>query len=172
MEHAKVNGVELEYEVVGSGEAMLLIHGAHLADALQPLVAEPALERFQRIRYHRRGLGGSTYQVDAGPTSVAVQAEDAAGKDGIALAFEHEDGADDAEDRAGGADGRHRRTVGLSLAHGGGQARPARDRSDHRRPRGRRLRRRRARGLQPRADPPPPALSDHLRSGGPRRPSG
>ncbi|HET7517227.1 MAG TPA: hypothetical protein VFN05_05960 [Actinomycetes bacterium] len=25
MEHAKVNGVELEYEVVGSGEAMLLI---------------------------------------------------------------------------------------------------------------------------------------------------
>jgi pimeloyl-ACP methyl ester carboxylesterase len=79
MEHAKVNGVELEYEVVGSGEAMLLIHGAHLADALQPLVAEPALERFQRIRYHRRGLGGSTYPVDAGPTSVAVQAEDAAG---------------------------------------------------------------------------------------------
>jgi pimeloyl-ACP methyl ester carboxylesterase len=79
MEHAKVNGVELEYEVVGSGEAMLLIHGAHLADALQPLVAEPALERFQRIRYHRRGFGGSTYPVDAGPTSVAVQAEDAAG---------------------------------------------------------------------------------------------
>jgi pimeloyl-ACP methyl ester carboxylesterase len=79
MEHAKVNGVELEYEVVGSGEAVLLIHGAHIADALQPLVAEPALERFQRIRYHRRGLGGSTYPVDAGPTSVPVQAEDAVG---------------------------------------------------------------------------------------------
>ena len=79
MEHAKVNGVELEYEVVGSGEPMLLIHGAHIADALQPLVAEPALERFQRIRYHRRGLGGSTYPVDAGPTSVAVQAKDAVG---------------------------------------------------------------------------------------------
>ena len=79
MEHAKVNGVELEYEVVGSGEPMLLIHGAHIADALQPLVAEPALERFQHIRYHRRGLGGSTYPVDAGPTSVAVQAKDAVG---------------------------------------------------------------------------------------------
>jgi pimeloyl-ACP methyl ester carboxylesterase len=79
MEHAKVNGVELQYEVVGSGEPMLLIHGAHLADALQPLVAEPALERFQRIRYHRRGLGGSTYPDDAGPTSVAEQAEDAVG---------------------------------------------------------------------------------------------
>jgi pimeloyl-ACP methyl ester carboxylesterase len=58
---------------------MLLIHGAHIADALQPLVTEPALQRFQRIRYHRRGLGGSTYPVDAGPTSVAVQAEDAVG---------------------------------------------------------------------------------------------
>ena len=77
MEHAKVNGVELEYEVVGSGAPMLFIHGAHLADALQPLVMEPALERFQRIRYHRRGLGGSTRPVDAGPTSVAVQASDA-----------------------------------------------------------------------------------------------
>jgi pimeloyl-ACP methyl ester carboxylesterase len=78
MEHARVSGVELAYERVGgSGEAMLFIHGAHIADALQPLVAEPALERFQRIRYHRRGLGGSTRPVDAGPTSVAVQAEDA-----------------------------------------------------------------------------------------------
>jgi pimeloyl-ACP methyl ester carboxylesterase len=79
MEHAKVNGVDLAYEVVGSGEAVLLIHGAHIADALQPLVAEAALERFQRIRYHRRGLGGSTRPVQAGPTSVTVQAEDAAG---------------------------------------------------------------------------------------------
>jgi pimeloyl-ACP methyl ester carboxylesterase len=79
MEHARVNGIELAYEVVGSGEAVLLIHGAHLADALQPLVAEPALERLQRIRYHRRGLGGSTRPVEAGPTSVAVQAADAAG---------------------------------------------------------------------------------------------
>jgi pimeloyl-ACP methyl ester carboxylesterase len=75
MEHAKVNGVELVYEVVGSGEPMLPIHGAHIADAPQPLVAEPALERFQRIRYHRRGLGGSTRPVEAGPTSIAVQAE-------------------------------------------------------------------------------------------------
>ena len=63
----------------GRARPMLLIHGAHIADALRPLVAEPALERFQRIRYHRRGLGGSTYPVDAGPTSVPVQAEDAVG---------------------------------------------------------------------------------------------
>jgi pimeloyl-ACP methyl ester carboxylesterase len=79
MEHAKVNGVELVYEVVGSGEPMLLIHGAHMADALRPLVVEPALERYRRIRYHRRGVGGSTRPVQTGPTSVAVQAKDAAG---------------------------------------------------------------------------------------------
>jgi pimeloyl-ACP methyl ester carboxylesterase len=79
MEHAKVNGVELVYEIVGSGEPMLLIHGAYIADALQPLVTEPALERFQRIRYHRRGLGGSTRPVEAGPTTIAVQAQDGVG---------------------------------------------------------------------------------------------
>jgi pimeloyl-ACP methyl ester carboxylesterase len=79
MEHARVNGVELAYEVVGSGEAVLCIHGAHIADALQPLMAESALERFRRIRYHRRGLGGSTCPVEAAPTSVAEQAEDAVG---------------------------------------------------------------------------------------------
>jgi pimeloyl-ACP methyl ester carboxylesterase len=79
MERARVNDVELQHEVVGSGEPMLFIHGAHIADALRPLVTEPALERFQRIRYHRRGLGGSTRPVAAGPTSVAVQAQDAVG---------------------------------------------------------------------------------------------
>lgn len=79
MEHVKVNGIELAYEVMGSGEPMLLIHGAHIADALQPLVAEPALDRFQRIRYHRRGLGGSTRPAEPVPTSVAVQVEDAVG---------------------------------------------------------------------------------------------
>ena len=79
MDHAKVNAIELGYEVVGSGEPMLLIHGAHIADALQPLVAEPSLRRFRRIGYHRRGLGGSTRPVEPGPTSVAVQAEDAVG---------------------------------------------------------------------------------------------
>jgi pimeloyl-ACP methyl ester carboxylesterase len=79
MDHAKVNGIELQHEVVGSGEPMLLIHGAHIADALRPLMAEPALTHFRRIRYHRRGLGGSTRPVDVGPTSVAVQAQDAVG---------------------------------------------------------------------------------------------
>src|SRR5215207_3289430 len=55
MRHVKVNGVEVAYEVVGRGEPILFIHGAHIADAMRPLVADPALDRFQRIRYHRRG---------------------------------------------------------------------------------------------------------------------
>ena len=38
MRHVKVNGVEVAYEVVGRGEPILFIHGAHLADAMRPLV--------------------------------------------------------------------------------------------------------------------------------------
>jgi pimeloyl-ACP methyl ester carboxylesterase len=79
MDNAKVNGVELEYEVVGSGDPMLFIHGALIGDAFRPLLAEPALERFQRIRYHRRGVGGSTRPPETGPASLAVHAEDAIG---------------------------------------------------------------------------------------------
>jgi pimeloyl-ACP methyl ester carboxylesterase len=61
MERAKVNGVELEYEVTGSGEPVLLISPV-LADGFLPLVSEPALsERYQLIRYHKRGWLGSTH---------------------------------------------------------------------------------------------------------------
>jgi pimeloyl-ACP methyl ester carboxylesterase len=55
MENATVNGVQLEYEVRGGGEPMLLIHGASVAETFVPLMKEPALARFRLIRYHRRG---------------------------------------------------------------------------------------------------------------------
>jgi hypothetical protein len=42
MEIAKVNGVELEYEVVGWGEPVLLIDPV-VPDGILPLVTEPAL---------------------------------------------------------------------------------------------------------------------------------
>ncbi|MEY2434234.1 MAG: hypothetical protein QOC92_3959 [Acidimicrobiaceae bacterium] len=78
MERANVNGVELEYEVRGSGEPVLLIHGALIAAAMAPLLAEQALpDRDQLIRYHRRGVGGSTHT--PAPVRVADQAADAAG---------------------------------------------------------------------------------------------
>ena len=55
---------------------MLLISPV-LADGFVPLVAEPSLaERYQLIRYHKRGWVGSTHT--AGPVSVADHAADAA----------------------------------------------------------------------------------------------
>ena len=65
METATVNGVELEYEVTGSGEPVLLISPV-LADGFLPLVAEPALAGYQLIRYHKRGWVGSTHTPGAG----------------------------------------------------------------------------------------------------------
>ncbi|MEE8556588.1 MAG: alpha/beta hydrolase [Myxococcota bacterium] len=50
----------LEYEDRGDGEAVLLIHGALIADALLPLMREPALaDRYRLICYRRRGHAGS-----------------------------------------------------------------------------------------------------------------
>jgi pimeloyl-ACP methyl ester carboxylesterase len=76
MQRARVNGVELEYEVTGSGEPVLLISPV-LADGFLPLVPEPALDRYQLIRYHKRGWVGSTHTPP--PVSVADHAADAAG---------------------------------------------------------------------------------------------
>jgi pimeloyl-ACP methyl ester carboxylesterase len=76
MKRATVNGVELEYEVVGSGEPVLLISPV-LADGFLPLVTEPAVAgSHQLIRYHKRGWVGSTHT--PAPVSVAVHAADAA----------------------------------------------------------------------------------------------
>jgi pimeloyl-ACP methyl ester carboxylesterase len=75
VEIAKVNGVELEYEVVGSGEPVLLISPV-LADGFLPLLTEPALaDRYQLIRYHKRGWVGSTHTPP--PVSIADHAADA-----------------------------------------------------------------------------------------------
>ena len=42
MQRARVNRAELEFEVTGAGEPVLLIHGAFIAEAYAPLCAEPA----------------------------------------------------------------------------------------------------------------------------------
>ncbi len=76
MKIANVNGVELEYEVTGAGEPVLLVHPL-IADGFLPLVPEPALaDHYQLIRYHRRGWLGSTHTPP--PVSVADHAADAA----------------------------------------------------------------------------------------------
>src|SRR5687768_15870142 len=76
MEHARVNGVELEYEVVGSGEPVLLISPV-VADGFLPLVSERALARRYRLdTYHKRGWAGSTHTPV--PVSIADHAADVA----------------------------------------------------------------------------------------------
>jgi pimeloyl-ACP methyl ester carboxylesterase len=62
MNRAQIGGVALEYEVRGSGEPVVLIHGSFIADGLRPLLAEPSLtERYQLFLYHRRGFASSTH---------------------------------------------------------------------------------------------------------------
>lgn len=75
MERAVVDGIALEYEVAGTGEPVVLIHGALIADAFRPLLTEPALAgRYRLVLYRRRGYLGSGRI--AGSVSVARQAAD------------------------------------------------------------------------------------------------
>ena len=60
MRRANVRNTNLDYEAVGSGEPVLLIHGALVADGLRPLAEGDGLaERYRLIVYHRRGVAGS-----------------------------------------------------------------------------------------------------------------
>jgi len=75
MEQTVLDGLTLEYEVSGTGEVVALIHGALIADAFWPLLAEPSLTgRCRLIAYHRRGYAGSSGP--PGPVSVTQQAAD------------------------------------------------------------------------------------------------
>lgn len=74
MERVNIDGVDLEYEVAGSGETVVMIHGALIADSFQPLLTEPAMvDGYQLVNYHRRGYAGST---SSGMVSMERQAAD------------------------------------------------------------------------------------------------
>ena len=74
MESLELKGVELEVEVRGSGEPVLLIDML-IADCFVPLVAEPALaDGYQLIRYRKRGWVGSTHTPP--PVSIRDHAAD------------------------------------------------------------------------------------------------
>jgi pimeloyl-ACP methyl ester carboxylesterase len=76
MDRANVNGVQLECQVHGAGEPLLLIDML-IADCFVPLLPEPALARgYQLIRYHKRGWVGSTHTPP--PVSIGEHAADAA----------------------------------------------------------------------------------------------
>lgn len=76
MKRASVNGVQLEYEITGSGEPVLLISPV-LTDGFLPLLSERALaDRYRLIRYHKRGWAGSTHSPP--PVNIADHVVDAA----------------------------------------------------------------------------------------------
>jgi pimeloyl-ACP methyl ester carboxylesterase len=78
MDRAKLDGVELEYQVAGSGEPVLLIPPGPLADGFLPFLSDEALaDRYRLIQYHRRGQAGSSQATP--PVSYAEQAADASG---------------------------------------------------------------------------------------------
>jgi 3-oxoadipate enol-lactonase len=76
MNKARINGLELEYDVKGSGEPLLLISPV-LADGFAPLLTEHELaDRYRMVVYHKRGWVGSTRT--SGPVTVGDHAADAA----------------------------------------------------------------------------------------------
>jgi pimeloyl-ACP methyl ester carboxylesterase len=61
MRRVALHGAELEVEVRGTGEPVLLIQTALVADEFLPLANQPALgNHYQVIRYHRRGYAQSS----------------------------------------------------------------------------------------------------------------
>jgi pimeloyl-ACP methyl ester carboxylesterase len=73
MSRASLDGIELEYEVRGAGEPVVLVHAGVFARWYQPLLDEPALtSRYRVLTYHRIGYAGSSRL--SGPVSIAQQA--------------------------------------------------------------------------------------------------
>jgi pimeloyl-ACP methyl ester carboxylesterase len=75
LERVSLDGAELDYQVSGTGESVVFIHGAFIAGTFRPLLVEPSLAgHYRLILYHRRGYAGSSRA--SGPVSVAQQAAD------------------------------------------------------------------------------------------------
>ena len=74
VERAALDGVELEYELAGSGEPVVLIHAGVCAEWFAPLLAQPTLrDRFRILSYHRAGYAGSSRPT--GALTIADNAE-------------------------------------------------------------------------------------------------
>jgi pimeloyl-ACP methyl ester carboxylesterase len=78
LRRAPVDGGHVEYVLHGSGDPMLFIHGAGIADAFLPLVNQPPLAGIQQIHYRRRGYGQSTAVAGPPESFMARAASDAA----------------------------------------------------------------------------------------------
>jgi pimeloyl-ACP methyl ester carboxylesterase len=74
MERAAIAGLELAYELRGSGEPVVLIHWGVSASWGEPLLEQPALtEHYRLLNYHRAGFGDSG--PIAGPVTMVDHAE-------------------------------------------------------------------------------------------------
>jgi pimeloyl-ACP methyl ester carboxylesterase len=73
LDRATVEGIELYYELRGSGEPVVLIHWGVASAFAEPLLNEPALgDSYQLLTYHRAGFGRSA-RVE-GPLTIADHA--------------------------------------------------------------------------------------------------
>ncbi len=73
MARAALDGIELEYEVRGAGEPVVLVHAGVLAEWFKPLLQERALtDQYHVVSYHRLGYAGSSRVAD--PVSIGQQA--------------------------------------------------------------------------------------------------
>jgi pimeloyl-ACP methyl ester carboxylesterase len=73
------NGAELYYEIRGKGPSLLLIHGGGVDGGTFKKLADVLASDFTVVAYDRRGLSRSPRPTDWKQTSIAEQAEDAAG---------------------------------------------------------------------------------------------
>src|SRR5262249_9361049 len=70
MDRATIDGVELEYEMRGTGEPVVLVHAGIFADWFKPLLEEPILTgRYRVLSYHRIGYAGSSRVAGSGSIS-------------------------------------------------------------------------------------------------------
>lgn len=61
LDRATLQGIELEYELRGTGEPVVLVHHGVGLDWFRPLLEEPALtDSYRVLSYHRVGYGGSS----------------------------------------------------------------------------------------------------------------
>lgn len=73
MDRADIDGIELEYELRGTGEPVVLVHWGVCAEWAGPLLEAEALGGYLRLAYHRAGFAGSGRV--AGPISMAEHAK-------------------------------------------------------------------------------------------------
>jgi pimeloyl-ACP methyl ester carboxylesterase len=89
MKRVQLNGTDIEYDVRGSGEPVVFIHGAILSDGFVPVIEQTGIvENFQIVHYRRRGYAASSRAV-AGMTMQGWAGDCVALLDHLGIASAH-----------------------------------------------------------------------------------